>query len=162
MSARRGRLAGREELWKLVERRVTGVDQRARRRARDPEIFLVCVTQQRSDLAGPWGKALLDNSTMQLFLRRSPDELGHLREALKLTDAEVAQIAHLKTDKWRAAQAYLINGTRGRRTVSVRLGPREYWICTSDPISDVPEREAALRQTDEDAWAALEFLIEHS
>ena len=44
----------------------------------------------------------------------------------------------------------------------MRLGPREYWICTSDPISEVPEREAALRQTDEDAWAALEFLIEHS
>src|SRR5918992_3547763 len=79
-------------------------------------------------------------------------------DALKLTDAEVQQIAHLKTDKRRAAQAYLINGTRGRGTVSVRLGPRGYWICTSDPIGDVPEREAALRETDEDAWAALEVL----
>jgi hypothetical protein len=80
------------------------------------------MTQQRSDLAGPWGKALLDNSTMQLLLRQSPDELAYLRDALKLTDAEVAQIAHPKTDKRRAAQAYFINGTRGRGTVSVRLG----------------------------------------
>ena len=115
----------------------------------------MCVTQQRSDLAGPWGKALLDNSTLQLFLRQSPDELAYLRDALKLTDAEIAQIAHLKTDKRRAAQAYLINGTPGRGTVSVRLGPRAYCICTSDSIADVPEREAALRATGEDPWAAL-------
>ena len=28
---------------------------------------------------------------MQLFLRQAPDELAYLREALKLTDAEVAR-----------------------------------------------------------------------
>jgi hypothetical protein len=95
---------------------------------------------------------------MQLFLRQSPDELAYLRDALKLTDAEVAQIAHLKTDKRRAAQAFLVNGTRGRGTVSVRLGPRAYWICTSDPIADVPEREGALRTSSEDPWAALDRL----
>ncbi|MGH2946962.1 MAG: hypothetical protein ACRDPC_11995 [Solirubrobacteraceae bacterium] len=62
-----------EELWKLVERRATGawINELARR-ARHLGLFLVCVTQQRSDLAGPWGKALLDNSTMQLFMRQSP------------------------------------------------------------------------------------------
>jgi hypothetical protein len=103
-------------------------------------------------------KSLLDNSTMQLFLRQSPNEFAYLREALKLTDAEVAQIAHLKTDKRRAAQAYLINGTRGRGTVSVRLGTRAYWICTSDPVADVPEREAAMRTAAEDPWAALKVL----
>jgi type IV secretory pathway VirB4 component len=159
-----GMFAGRfvlvlEELWKLVERRATGawINELARR-ARHLGLFLVCVTQQRSDLAGPWGKALLDNSTMQLFLRQSPDELAYLRDALKLTDAEVAQIAHLKTDKRRAAQAYFINGTRGRGTVSVRLGPRAYWVCTSDPIADVPEREEELRAAGEEPWAALSAL----
>jgi hypothetical protein len=95
---------------------------------------------------------------MQLFLRQSPDELAYLRDALKLTDAEVAQIAHLQTDKRRAAQAFLVNGTRGRGTVSVRLGPRAYWICTSDPIVDVPEREAALPASSEDPWAVLDRL----
>jgi hypothetical protein len=74
----------------------------------------------------------------------------------------VAQIAHLKTDKRRAAQAYLINGTRGRGTVSVRLGPRAYWTCTSDPIGDVPEREAALRQAGENPWTALEMLVDRT
>jgi hypothetical protein len=85
-------------------------------------------------------------------------EAAYLREALKLTDAEVAQIAHLKTDKRRAAQAYVIDGTRGRSTVSVRLGPRGYWMCTSDPIADVPEREAALREARNDPWRALDVL----
>ena len=139
-----GPFAGRfvlvlEELWKLTERRATGawLNEQARR-ARHAGLFLVCVTQQRSDLAGPWGKALLDNSTMQLLLRQSPDELAYLRDALKLADAEVEIVAHLRTDKRRAAQAYFINGTRGRGVVSVRLGPRAYWIATSEPIEDAP------------------------
>jgi hypothetical protein len=38
--------------------------------------------------------------------------------------------------------------------------PRAYWICTSDPIADVPEREAALRQAGGDAWAALDRLVD--
>jgi hypothetical protein len=42
--------------------------------------------------------------------------------------------------------------------VSVRLGPRAYWICTSDPIADLPEREAALRAAGEDSWRALDAL----
>jgi hypothetical protein len=66
------------------------------------------------------------------------------------------QIAHLKTDKRRAAQAYLINGTRGRGTVSVRLGPRAYWTCTSGPIGDVPGRHAAVRAGARIRGAALE------
>jgi hypothetical protein len=52
----------------------------------------------------------------------------------------------------------VINGTRGRGLVSVRLGPRAYWICSSDPIADVPEREAALGAAGGDPWAALDLL----
>ena len=159
-----GPFAGRfvlvlEELWKLTERRATGawLNEQARR-ARHAGLFLVCVTQQRSDLAGPWGKALLDNSTMQLLLRQSPDELAYLRDALKLADAEVEIVAHLRTDKRRAAQAYFINGTRGRGVVSVRLGPRAYWIATSEPIEDAPARERALRDAGGDPWTALDLL----
>jgi hypothetical protein len=53
---------------------------------------------------------------MLLCLTR-PLRASHMlwREAHKLTDAEVAQIAHPKTDKRHAAHAYLINGTRGTR-----------------------------------------------
>jgi hypothetical protein len=54
--------------------------------------------------------------------------------------------------------AYLINGTGGGERLSVRLGPRAYWICTSDPIAHLPEREAALRAAGEDSWRALDAL----
>jgi hypothetical protein len=52
----------------------------------------------------------------------------------------------------------LINGTRGRGTVSVRLGPRAYWICTSDPIADVPERHVALKEAEGDGWRVLDLV----
>jgi len=105
---------------------------------------------------------LLENSTMQLFLRQSPDELAYLRDALKLIDAEVAQIAHLKRDKRRAAQGYLINGTRGRGAVSARLGPRAYWTYTSDLIGDVPDGRRALRRGGRNPSTALEMLVDRT
>src|SRR5205823_6379349 len=83
-------------------------------------LFLIAISQQLSDFAGPYGKALLRNSTQQLFLRQSPDELAYIKEAVRLSDAEVAAIARLKTVKRSYSQAYWINGTRGRRTFAPR------------------------------------------
>src|SRR5439155_1410490 len=83
-------------------------------------------------------EALLDNSTMQLFVRQSPDELRHVQDALRLTDAEIALISRLKTAKRHYSQAYWINGTRGRGSVTLRVGPALYWAATSDPVRDVP------------------------
>ena len=82
-----GLFAGRsmlviDEAWKLVERRATGewVNDIARR-SRHLGLFLVAISQQLSDFAGPYGKALLRNSTQQLFLRQSPDELAYIKDA---------------------------------------------------------------------------------
>jgi hypothetical protein len=48
---------GLEELRKLVERRATGRGSTSSRGGvQRLGLFLVCVTQQRSDLAGPWGE----------------------------------------------------------------------------------------------------------
>ena len=83
----RGMFAGRsmlviDEAWKLVERRATGewVNDLARR-SRHLGLFLVAISQQLSDFAGQYGKALLRNSTQQLFLRQSPDELAYVQDA---------------------------------------------------------------------------------
>jgi hypothetical protein len=64
-------LAGRsmlviDEAWKLVERRATGewVNEIAFR-SRHLGLFLVAISQQLSDFAGLYGKALLRNSTQQ-------------------------------------------------------------------------------------------------
>jgi type IV secretory system conjugative DNA transfer VirD4/TraG family protein len=148
-----------DEAWKLVERRATGewVNEIARR-SRHLGLFLVAISQQLSDFAGPHGRALLRNSTQQLFLRQSPDELTYIKDAARLSDAEVRAIARLKTVKRAYSQAYWINGTRGRGTVALRVGPTEYGLATSDPINDLPRRNQALEACGGDAWRALEQL----
>jgi hypothetical protein len=159
-----GMFAGRsmlviDEAWKLVERRATGewVNDIARR-SRHLGLFLVAISQQLSDFAGPYGKALLRNSTQQLFLRQSPDELAYIKDAARLSDAEVRAISRLKTVKRAYSQAYWINGTRGRGTIALRVGPTEYGLATSDPVNDLPRRTQMLDACDGDAWQALEQL----
>ena len=150
-----------DEAWKLVERRATGewVNDIARR-SRHLGLFLIAISQQLSDFAGPYGKALLRNSTQQLFLRQSPDELAYIKQAVRLTDAEIAAIARLKTVKRAYSQAYWINGTRGRGTIALRVGPTEYGLATSDPVGDLPRRTQVLESEAGDAWRALERLAE--
>ena len=159
-----GLFAGRsmlviDEAWKLVERRATGewVNDIARR-SRHLGLFLVAISQQLSDFAGRYGRALLRNSTQQLFLRQSPDELAYIKEAVRLSDAEVAAIARLKTVKRAYSQAYWINGTRGRGTIALRVGPTEYGLATSDPVGDLPRRTQILQAEGGDAWRALDRL----
>jgi hypothetical protein len=159
-----GLFAGRsmlviDEAWKLVERRATGewVNEIARR-SRHLGLFLIAISQQLSDFAGPYGRALLRNSTQQLFLRQSPDELAYIKEAVRLSDAEVAAIARLKTVKRAYSQAYWINGTRGRGTIALRVGPTEYGLATSDPVGDLPRRTQVLEAESGDAWRTLERL----
>ena len=161
-----GAFAGRsmlviDEAWKLVERRATGewVNEIARR-SRHLGLFLVAISQQLSDFAGPYGRALLRNSTQQLFLRQSPDELSYIKDAVRLSDAEVAAIARLKTVKRSYSQAYWINGTRGRGTIALRVGPTEYGLATSDPVGDLPRRTQILEAEGGDAWRTLQRLAD--
>ena len=85
---------------------------------------------------------------------------GHGNVSVRLSDAEVGAIARLKTVKRSYSQAYWINGTRGRGTVALRVGPTEYGLATSDPVGDVPRRTLALEAANGDAWEALERLAE--
>jgi hypothetical protein len=50
---------------------------------------------------------------------------------------------------------FWINGNRGRGVVSLRIGPTEYWAYTSDPIRDVPLRDAKIAQHDDQVWPAI-------
>ena len=148
-----------DETWKFVERRATGewVNDKARR-ARHLGLFLIAISQQLSDFAGEYGKALIRNSTMQLFLRQAPEELAYVQDALHLSEQEIRAIARLKTVKRSFSQAYWINGTRGRGTIALRVGPTEYWLATSDPVGDAPLRAQALEDAGGDPWRALEQL----
>jgi hypothetical protein len=137
-----------EELWALLRRRVTGgwVNELVRR-ARHIGLWFVAITQQRADLTGPEGTALLDNATIQIFHRNGPQDLAHLVAAERLSPEEVDQISRLVTEKGVLAQAYVVNGERGRGAVAIRLGAPLYWLATSDPHADVPLRELALEES---------------
>ncbi len=84
---------------------------------------------------------------MKVFLRQQAGELAHARAAIRLSDEEVHTISSLRTAKRDYALAYVINGTRGRGTVQIKVGPREYWTATSDPDRDEPLRQHALRES---------------
>ena len=158
------RFAGRsimliDEAWHLVRRRETGdYANDLALRARHLGLVLAVMFQQLSQADTEHGLALLQNSTMQLLLAQHPSELAFMQSALKLSDEERELVARLKTVKGSHAQMLWINGTRGRGRVSARVGPLEYWAYTSDQGRDTPRREAALREHDGDAWAAISAL----
>jgi hypothetical protein len=79
-------------------------------------------------------------------MRNGPGDIAHVAAVGRLAPEEVEQISSLTTEKGSHAQAYVVNGERGRGAVTIRLGPRLYWIATSDPIVDVPWRELALQE----------------
>jgi type IV secretory pathway VirB4 component len=150
-----------DEAWKLIERPATGRwFNEFVRRSRHYALWLVAISQQLSDFDNPHGRALLANAAMKVFLRQQAGELAHAREAIRLSDEEVHTISSLRTAKRDYALAYVINGTRGRGTVQIKVGPREYWTATSDPDRDEPLRQHALRQTDGDSWDALRLLAD--
>ena len=150
-----------DEAWKLIERPATGRwFNEFVRRSRHYALWLVAISQQLSDFDNEHGRALLANAAMKVFLRQQTGELSHAREAIRLSDEEVHTISSLRTAKRDYALAYVINGTRGRGTVQIKVGPREYWTATSDPDRDEPLRQHALRQAGGDAWEALRLLAD--
>jgi hypothetical protein len=145
-----------DEAWHLVGRRETGeFANDLARRARHLGLFLIVMSQHLSDFATEHGLALLRNSTMQLFFSQHPDELPFVQSALRLSDEEAALVARLKTVKGSHSQAFWVNGARGRGRIALRVGPTEYWAFTSDPLQDVPLRDAATIENDGDVWEAV-------
>ncbi len=148
-----------DESWALIGRADCGpwLNELARR-ARHYGLFLIVASQQMSDFEGEWGTALLRNSTLQVILAQHPHEIPNVQEALKLSDQEAAIIGQLRTVKGEYSQMLWINGERGRAKVSLPVGPLEYWMYTSDPLRDVPARDAAIEAHDGDRWAAIHEL----
>ncbi|MHB1836019.1 MAG: hypothetical protein ACYCXW_13740, partial [Solirubrobacteraceae bacterium] len=148
-----------DEAWKLAQHPATGrwLTELAKR-SRHLALWLIGISQQLSDFDNEHGRALLGNAAMRLFLRQDAKELSYMQAALDLTDEQAAAIAGLQTAKREYATAFLMNGSRGSGTISIRVGPSEYWLATSDPIADEPVRRAALRQAGGDPWQALRLL----
>ncbi len=149
-----------DEAWKLIERPATGRwFNEFVRRSRHYALWLIAISQQLSDFDNEYGRALLANAAMRLFLRQETRELTYVKGALKLTDEAIDAISTLKTVRGAFSTAYLMNGTRGEGTLQIGVGPLEYWIASSDPARDEPVRRHALRETQQQGWPALKLLV---
>ena len=150
-----------DEAWKLIERPATGRwFNEFVRRSRHYALWLIAISQQLSDFDNEYGKALLANAAMRLFLRQEARELAYVKGTLALTDEAVDAISQLRTVRGQFSTAYLMNGSRGQGTLQIGVGPLEYWIASSDPARDEPIRRRALRETGEQGWRALQLLID--
>jgi type IV secretory pathway VirB4 component len=148
-----------DEAWAFVGNPQTGMYANdLARRARHLGLFLIVMSQQLSDFETEHGLALLRNASMQMLLSQPPEELPFLQEALRLSDEEAALLGRLRTVKGVYSQIFWINGPRGRGQVSLRVGPTEYWLCTSDPIRDAPLRDRAIADYDGDVWGGIRAL----
>ncbi len=157
-----------DEAWKLVERPATGrMVMEWGKRSRHLALWLIAITQQMEDLNNEYGRALLANATMRLFLNQEKKELRYVQDALALSEQAIESIEHLTTSKREYSTAYLMNGKHGQGTVTIQVSDYEYWIATNDPARDEPLRQLALRQataeTDASAdapWRALQLLAD--
>jgi type IV secretory pathway VirB4 component len=121
------------------------------RRARHYGMMLVSITQQLKDFfkQAEQADSVVKNSHMKLILRQDPSDLRLLKDTLKLSDAEVAAIEAFTKDeeKRKDSQCLLIVGaTHG----VIRLVPSQmdYWICTSEPIHDIPRRQEKIQEVE--------------
>ena len=150
-----------DEAWKLIERPATGRwFNEFVRRSRHYALWLIAISQQLSDFDCEYGKALLANGAMRLFLHQETRELAYVKGALKLSEEAIEAISSLKTVRGSFSTAYLMNGSRGEGTLQIGVGPLEYWIASSDPASDEHIRRRALRETGEQGWEALRLLAD--
>ena len=150
-----------DEAWKLIERPATGRwFNEFVRRSRHYALWLIAISQQLSDFDCEYGKALLANGAMRLFLHQETRELAYVKGALKLTEEAIEAISSLKTVRGSFSTAYLMNGSRGEGTIQIGVAPLEYWIASSDPARDEHIRRRALRETGEQGWEALRLLAD--
>ncbi|MBX9674676.1 MAG: ATP-binding protein [Candidatus Obscuribacterales bacterium] len=119
------------------------------RRARHYGMMLVSITQQLKDFfrQAEQADSVVKNSHMKILLRQDPSDLKMLKETLRLTDAETVAIENFSKseEKRRDSQCLLIVGSV-HGTIRLVPSPMDYWICTSEPIRDIPRRLEMIRE----------------
>lgn len=113
------------------------------RRARHYGMMLVTITQQLADFfrQAELADSVVKNAHMKILLRQDPSDLKRLKETLRLTDAETQAIENFghTEEKRKDSQCLLIVGSV-HGTIRLVPSPMDYWICTSEPIRDIPRR----------------------
>lgn len=119
------------------------------RRARHYGMMLVTITQQLKDFfrQAELADSVVKNSHMKILLRQDPSDLRMLKDTLRLTDAETQAIENFQKDeeKRKDSQCLLIVGSI-HGTIRLVPSPMDYWICTSEPIRDIPKRKTMIEE----------------
>jgi conjugal transfer ATP-binding protein TraC len=122
------------------------------RRARHYGMMLVSITQQIKDFfkQSEQADSVVKNAHMKLILRQDASDLKVLKDILRLSDAEVTAIENFSKDeeKRKDSQCLLIVGS-SHGTIRLVPSPMDYWICTSEPIKDIPKRLEKIREVQE-------------
>jgi hypothetical protein len=160
-----GRWAGNAELiieegWKPLASPAAGawLNEYARR-ARHYALWLTFITQFFRDFDSQQGAALLSNHAIALCLPNERGDLEYAAKTLELSETDIAEILDLPSARGSYSTLYMIS-KRGRGAVRIAPGDHEYWIASSNPDTDQPVRQAALRQSDGDAAKALALLCD--
>ncbi len=119
------------------------------RRSRHYGMMLVSITQQLKDFFRQSDQAdsVVKNAHMKILLRQDPSDLKLLRETLRLNDPEVDALARFARDDLRRKESHallIVGAIKG--TVRFVPSPQDYWICTSEPIKDIPERRQMIEE----------------
>lgn len=123
------------------------------RRARHYGMMLVSITQQLKDFFKQQEQAdsVIKNSHMKILLRQDPSDLKLLKDTLRLTDAEVQAIENFARDEEKRTESHcllVVGAVHG--TIRIVPSGMDYWVCTSEPIKDIPKRLEMIKQiTDE-------------
>jgi len=149
-----------DEFWAFVRGALGQYANDLARRLRKLGLTLLVASQQLTDLDNEQGRALVANSTQQIFLGQHLRELEAMRRQLALSDEEEQLISQLRTVKGAYSEAFWVNGDVGRGKIVVPLGPIEYWAYTSEPLRDVPLRDQKISEHGGDVWAAVHDLAD--
>ncbi len=149
-----------DEAWHKVAGPEAGIHVAGlARQARHLGLLVIVLTQLLSDLGTEHGLPLLRNCSMAVLLKqRDADELEFMQRALALSPEQAAIVGNLQTVKGRYAEFFWINGARGAGRERLPVGPTEYWCFTSEPLKDVPMRNAMIAKHQGQVWPAIREL----
>lgn len=131
-----------DELWRLL--RYEGgktVVEDASRTSRHLGLLFIGISQELNDLLrDDRARNLATNSAIKIILGSDPSSFELLQESCGLTNAEMASISHLTRKNREYSEAFLVYHKMSRGVVKMVVPRFMYWVATTDPNTDQPQR----------------------
>jgi hypothetical protein len=114
------------------------------RRARNTGMMFLVSTDRIQDLCSPTGSDsfVLRNADTKIIQRQNKSDLQILKDSLHLSELSALAVEKLSLDN--TELRYLLIAGHSTGIVKLEPSPLEHWICTSEPIHDVPKRMHAI------------------